>query len=181
MVERHLAKVEVAGSSPVIRSKEIAPKIGCFFISLGGGGVHPPRASQKLCRFSPVHFCVEKSRLDTLSSFFLATWDIASRKTILNRFSLAHPVIQKVINEKYSYKSTITGQCSGKPSHFALKTLLKRFLHERHNPLQRNSTQNGCFFISAHSLRQKQHSVVFACSPRNQTQKQTIIFISKNI
>ncbi len=36
MVERHLAKVEVAGSSPVIRSKETAPKIGCCFYFFGG-------------------------------------------------------------------------------------------------------------------------------------------------
>ena len=29
----------------------------------------------------------------------------------------------------------IMWQCSGKPSHFALKTIINRFLNERHNPL----------------------------------------------
>ena len=32
LVERHLAKVEVAGSSPVIRSNEIAPEIRVLFL-----------------------------------------------------------------------------------------------------------------------------------------------------
>ncbi len=74
-----------------------------------------------------------------------------------------------------SFPGRITGQCSGKPSHFALKTFLKRFLHERHNPLQKKKqTERSAFcFIqsfpgritgqcsSKNSLRQKQHLVVF--------------------
>ena len=37
LVERHLAKVEVAGSSPVIRSKKITAPIGAvIFLSLSG-------------------------------------------------------------------------------------------------------------------------------------------------
>ena len=65
LVERHLAKVEVAGSSPVIRSSERSRPKGLLF----------------------------------------------------------------------TFPGRITGQCSGNPSHFALKTLLEHFLYKRSNPL----------------------------------------------
>ena len=45
LVERHLAKVEVAGSSPVIRSKKRkrTPKVSSIFAFFGADrGVHPP-------------------------------------------------------------------------------------------------------------------------------------------
>ncbi len=41
MVERHLAKVEVAGSSPVIRSKEKALRRKCFSLFFGRKGLEP--------------------------------------------------------------------------------------------------------------------------------------------
>ena len=43
LVERHLAKVEVAGSSPVIRSKQSTHrKVGAFHFLSEIRGVHPP-------------------------------------------------------------------------------------------------------------------------------------------
>ena len=40
LVERHLAKVEVAGSSPVIRSKKSTPRCAFLFILSGFRGSH---------------------------------------------------------------------------------------------------------------------------------------------
>ena len=39
LVERDLAKVEVAGSNPVFRSANEAPQVGAFFVACPGGGM----------------------------------------------------------------------------------------------------------------------------------------------
>ena len=39
LVERDLAKVEVAGSNPVFRSAKKAPQVGAFFVACPGGGM----------------------------------------------------------------------------------------------------------------------------------------------
>ena len=51
LVERHLAKVEVAGSSPVIRSKRRARKVLFFFFWSDKGHLNPPRTSREVLGF----------------------------------------------------------------------------------------------------------------------------------
>ena len=96
LVERHLAKVEVAGSSPVIRSKKSkGTRKECLFAFSGGcRGIHPPRTSARFCGFSPVHSCVVAYRLRPLGSADSHSVDIASVKKLINLFYLALPVIR---------------------------------------------------------------------------------------
>ena len=70
LVERHLAKVEVAGSSPVIRSKTKDTFECPFLFVLGGQGLCTCQEPCGLCGFFPVHFCVENHHLDTLGLIF---------------------------------------------------------------------------------------------------------------
>ena len=91
LVERHLAKVEVAGSSPVIRSKKSKDtRKECLFAFSGRcRGIRPPRTSPRFCGFSPVHSCVVAHRLRPLGSADSHSVDIASAKKVINLFYLA--------------------------------------------------------------------------------------------
>ena len=89
LVERHLAKVEVAGSSPVIRSKQ-KQKIGLVFGKGASKPANSPRAMGfEFCPFVCRNLSPRKSRLG-----FLALLGLRVEKTILNRFFSSSPVIR---------------------------------------------------------------------------------------
>ena len=61
LVERHLAKVEVAGSSPVIRSKRRTLEKSVLFLHFGADrGIHPPRSLWLLGFERSKHSCTAR-------------------------------------------------------------------------------------------------------------------------
>ena len=90
MVERHLAKVEVAGSSPVIRSIKSRSKERDFFFSQSGRGIES-RQSLKSDAGSPVRSRVVAYRLVKLGSADSRSADFTSEKPSFRRFFLVRP------------------------------------------------------------------------------------------
>ncbi len=91
LVERHLAKVEVAGSSPVIRSKIKRTLLAGVLFVFGGIGAytrHEPLCGSRV--LSRLLLCRIASPLYTRLAL-LATLDIASQKTIIKRFVARSP------------------------------------------------------------------------------------------
>ena len=77
LVERHLAKVEVAGSSPVIRSKTKGTRIECLFICFGRIGASTRQELYEFCGFERLKHS-RTARLGTLGlhySLFLRIRD----------------------------------------------------------------------------------------------------------
>ena len=90
MVERHLAKVEVAGSSPVIRSKDLVRKDEIFLFR-SGQGLLTRQEPQGGSAGSSVHLCVESRRLDTLGSSFSQRGTSLRPKQLSTVFGLLSP------------------------------------------------------------------------------------------
>ena len=79
LVERHLAKVEVAGSSPVIRSKETVKTVSFFTLNKARTKVRDPFESHsretspaQVCGLSCSLLCLTSLEKTTLSCFFCA-------------------------------------------------------------------------------------------------------------
>ena len=116
LVERHLAKVEVAGSSPVIRSKtKSRPLWSAFcFMKERIRGVHPPRTLRVLRVLSRLLLCrIASPRYTRLA--LLATRDITSSKTVINRFVTRSPRNQSCskIKSRPLWSAFCFGGCRG--------------------------------------------------------------------
>ena len=103
-----------------------------LFLELGLRDCAAPKRRLAPSKNAPKRFCVTFALANSAQFFAL------KRNTACNTAPSLLSGFMKALDTppECPFALGIMWQCSGKPSHFALKTIINRFLNERHNPPQ---------------------------------------------